>query len=410
MSSLTFDAALSAVLAHSMVYEARVLVDVELGHRDWFFVAGGDPRPSTAGESTDEMMRAWIAHLPELLRTQNSVTQELAPGQEQASLDLSRQFLPQFTQLGVDQQRQQQLGQAGTDLATLQGPGRDLNSAVLEAQKLADPEYYRMRAQAGDAMAKLFGSLETPTGQLSGGENAAIERSLNQDNAQRGIAAPTATSTVQNAMTFGGAANAKKQQQQGAITNAVNTATGQLPAAKSGIDVLQTTLGRPSVTNAGLSQFGGLQSQAQSNNAASGALMNTIGTNMANAQNINAGRRDALDRSAQVLGSLPSCCWLFRERYGREIPLAVRLSRDAHYTPARRAGYRIMSKAVVPWMRFKAVRALLDVVLFGPLTAHARWLCGENRYGWLFTPVAYFWLGAWSILGSADADSNLAYS
>jgi hypothetical protein len=412
MQTPTFEAALSAVLAHSCVYESRAAVDREMGHRDWFFVAGGDPRPSTAGESTDDMMKAWIANLPNLLRTQNQITNELAPGQEQSSLDLARTFLPQFTQVGLDQQRQQQLGQAGTDLATIQGPGKQLNAAVLEAQKAADPEYYAERAQAADALSKLFGSLDTPTGELSGSERAEIERSLNRDNAAAGIISPTATSTVSNALTFGNAGAAKKQQQQGAISNAVNTATAQMPAAKSGIDVLQTTLGRPSVSNTGLSQFSGIPAQGQANNAASGALMNTIGTNMANAQNINANRRDALDRATQVLGSLPSvsCCWLFRAKYGREIPLAVRLSRDAHYTPARRAGYRIMSKAVVPLMKYRAVRALLDVILFAPLTAHARWLCGENRYGWMFTPVAYFWLATWSALGSADADSNLAYS
>lgn len=406
----TFELSLAAVLAHSCVYESRLRADAEIGHRDWFYVAGGDPPPNTHGESTGEMMQAWIQYLPQLLQTQANTTNSLAPANEQASLDLARQYLPQFTALGTAQQGQQQTGQAANDLATLQGPGKDLNKAVLDAQTQVDQPYYQERQQTADALTKLMTSLETPTGHLSGGENAAIERSLNQDNNERGIVAPTATSTVQNAMTYGAAANAKKQQQQGAITQAVGAATGAMPASKSGIDVLQTTIGRPSTNNVGVSQFGGTQSQAASNNQQSGALMNTIGTNMANAQNINANRRDALDRATGVVGSLPSCCWLFRAKYGREIPMAVRLSRDAHYTPARRAGYRIMSKAVVPWMKFRAVRVLLDLALFAPLTKHAQWLCGENRYGWLFTPFAMFWLTAWSVLGANDADSNLAYS
>jgi hypothetical protein len=412
MSTHPFEQALSAVLAHTIVYESRLRVDNELGHRDWFFVANGDPPPSTEGESTDEMMRAWINNLPALLQTQSNVTNMLAPQENAAALQLAQQFMPSFTQLGLDQNRQQALGQASTDLAVLEGPGKQLTAAALEAQRAADPEYYATRAASSDALAKLFSSLEDPTGELSGGERAEIERSVNRDNQASGIAAPTATSTVDNAMRFGSGSTMKKSQQQGAITQAVNTATGAAPTMKSGVDVMQMTLGRPSVQNAGMGQFAGTQELSAKNSAAGSALMGQIGSNMQNAQNINANRRDGLDRFSQVMGSIPSvsCCWIFRERYGAAIPWYLRASRDYHYTPEIRAGYQRMSLWLLPLLRrSKLARAVAEVVMFKPLTAHARWFCTREGNGWLFEPVKLFWLHLWSKLGERDGSSAKAY-
>lgn len=408
----TFEQALSAVLAHTLVYESRRVVDEQLGHRDWYFVAGGDPPPSAEGESTDEMMQAWIRNLPAMLQTQSRTTNELAPQENAQALALARQYMPDFTQLGIDQGRQQALGQAGTDLAVLEGPGKALTAAALAAQREADPEYYQTRAGSAEALAKLFSSLDAPTGELSGGERSAIERSLNQDNNARGIASPTATSTVDAAMQYGSGALAKKTAQQGAITQAVGAATGAMPAMKSGVDTFQLTTGRPSVPNTGMGQFAGTQDLAAKNNATSGALMGQIGSNIQNAQNINANRRDSLDRISQVMGSIPSvsCCWIFRERYGSAIPWYVRASRDAHYTPEIRAGYQAMSKWLVPLLqRSRAARAMAEIVLFRPLTAHARWYCGGGGYGWLFEPVKTFWLNVWSKLGERDGSAAKAY-
>ena len=414
MSTLTFEAALSVVLAHTLVYESRRGVDEALGHRDWFLVAGGDPPPSTKGESTNDMMAAWSNWLPTLLKQQSDTTNQLAPGQNQAALDLSKQFMPQFTDQGIAQDKQQRLGQAANDLAVLNGPGKELTSAALAAQEQADPEFYKERAQSSDALTKLFGSLDTPTGQLSGGEQAAIERSNAQDNNRNGVVNPTATSTITNAMNFGNAAAAKKQQQQGAISAAVNTATGQMPASKSGIDTFQLTTGRSSMPNQGLSQFAGTKDLAGANAQASSGLMGNIQSNMANAQNINANRRDSLDRMSQVLGSMPSvsCCWIWRERYGSgaAIPWYVRASRDLHYTPRRRSGYQRMSRAIIPAMRRSRVaRFALDFVMFWPLASHAKWLFTGRGLGWLMHPVATFYLTLWSLLGSNDTASVEAY-
>lgn len=414
MSTLTFEAALSVVLAHTLVYESRQAVDAAMGHRDWYYNAGGDPPPSTKGESTDDMMASWAKWLPTLLEQQSNTTNRLAPGQNQAALDLSRQFMPQFTEQGIAQDRQQRLGQAANDLSVLNGPGDELARRAMEVQRQADPEFYRTREQASDALGKLFGSLETPTGELTGGARAEIERSNAQDNARNGIVNPTATSTITNAMNFGRAGEARKQQQQGAISAAVNTATANMPASKSGVDTFQLTTGRTSMPNTGLSQFAGTHDLASSNAQASSGLMGNIQSNMANAQNINANRRDGLDRVAQTLGSIPSvsCCWIWRERYGSgaAIPWYVRASRDRHYTPRRRSGYQRMSRAIIPAMqRSRIMRFALDLVMFLPLSAHAKWLFTGRGLGWLMQPVATFYLTLWSLLGSNDTASVEAY-
>jgi hypothetical protein len=412
MSPLTFEQALSLVLAHTVVYEARRPVDEAFGHARWSINAGGDAPPSVEGESTDEMMRAWIQHLPSMLRTQSQVTRELAPQENADSLALARQFMPDFTQLGINQGRQQALGQADTDLSVLEGPGKDLASAALEAQRRADPEYYRTREQASNALAMLMSSLDPATGELSGGERAEIERSVNRDNSSAGIAAPTATSTVDNAMRFGAGSELKKRGQQGAITGAITAATGAMPAMKSGIDTFQLTTGRPAVTNVGMGQFAGTHDLAARNAQTGAGLMGQIGSNMANAQQVNANRRDSLDRLSQVIGSIPSisCCWIFRERYGAEIPWYVRASRDAHYTPRRRAGYQRMSKWLIPAMRRSAlVRTLVGWTLFRPLAAHAKWDIAGDGNGWFFEPVKFFWLNTWSALGALDGSAAEAY-
>ncbi len=388
---------------------------------------GGGPTYQNSQETTADMMKAWTQYMPELTRVtgenilpmelaQLQAQQQLAPQQAQLSYDLASQYLPQFTQLGVDQARQQAMGQAESDVALMAGPGRELAANTLAIQQILDPEFYKSRGQAGDALTKLFGSLDDPTTGLSGAEREETTRQLARDNASRGNLDATQNSTVEAAMQMGSAGQARKSQKQAAIGQAVQAAAGAMPAFRTGVDALQLTTGRPSTPNVGLGQFGGVQQVGNNTMQLGSQLMQQTGTFAGNNQQNQATKKDTFDKVSQVMGSIPSvsCCWTFREftdKFPNGVPWYVRASRDAHYTPARREGYRLFSKHMVPLMqKSKVIRLIVDATFVDPLTKHAAWLAGVNKYGWVFEPLKVAWLGFFQLLGSRNGEPAEAYT
>lgn len=373
------------------------------------------------------MMKAWTQYMPELTRVtgenilpmelaQLQAQQQLAPQQAQLSYNLASQYLPQFTQLGVDQARQQAMGQAESDVALMAGPGRELAANTLAIQQVLDPEFYKSRGQAGDALTSLFGSLDDPTTGLSGAEREEVTRTLARDNASRGNLDATQNSTVEAAMQMGSAGQARKSQKQAAIGQAVQAAAGAMPAFRTGVDALQLTTGRPSTPNVGLGQFGGVQQVGNNTMQLGSQLMQQTGTFAGNNQQNQATKKDIFDKTSQIMGSIPSvsCCWTFREftdKFPNGVPWYVRASRDAHYTPARREGYRLFSKHMVPLMqKSKVIRLIVDATFVDPLTKHAAWLAGVNKYGWVFEPLKVAWLGFFQLLGSRNGEPAEAYT
>lgn len=276
----------------------------------------GQP-PQGASETTDSMMKGYIDNLDQFINatTRNIIPSEQAqvdaarvinPQQQQNSLDIARQFLPQFTDVGLQQQNQENMGRAKNDTALLEGPGKDLVRANLEAQKIADPEFYSTRAGAGKSMDMLFNSLDDPNGELNGSERAEIERSLARDNFGRGIEAPTSTSAVSNAMNFGAAGDARKRSKQDAINKAVASASQVMPAMKSGVDVLQLTTGRPSQVNQGVGRFGENQQVGGMATNLGSQLMNQVGQNSRQTADINSKKRTAFDTVMGVMDSAGS--------------------------------------------------------------------------------------------------------
>jgi hypothetical protein len=388
---------------------------------------GGGPTYQNSQETTGDMMKAWTQYMPELTRVtgenilpmelaQLQAQQQLAPQQAQLSYNLASQYLPQFTQLGVDQARQQAMGQAESDVALMAGPGRELAANTLAIQQVLDPEFYKSRGQAGDALTSLFGSLDDPTTGLSGAEREEVTRTLARDNASRGNLDATQNSTVEAAMQMGSAGQARKSQKQAAIGQAVQAAAGAMPAFRTGVDALQLTTGRPSTPNVGLGQFGGVQQVGNNTMQLGSQLMQQTGTFAGNNQQNQATKKDIFDKTSQIMGSIPSvsCCWTFREftdKFPNGVPWYVRASRDAHYTPARREGYRLFSKHMVPLMqKSKVIRLIVDATFVDPLTKHAAWLAGVNKYGWVFEPLKVAWLGFFQLLGSRNGEPAEAYT
>lgn len=270
--------------------------------------------PQGQQETTDSMMRGYVDNLDSFINatTRNILPSEQAqvdaariinPQQQQNSLDIARQFLPQFTELGLQQQNQENMGRAANDTALLNGPGKDLVRANLEAQKIADPEFFANRERTGDKLGMLLDTLDDPDSGLDGSERAEIERSLARDNQAKGLETPTNMSAVSNAMNFGSAGAARKRAKQDAINKAMQSASQTLPQLRSGVDVLQLTTNRPSQVNQGVNRFGENQQVGQTALGLGSQLMNQVGQNSRQTADINSKKRTAFDSVMQTMNS-----------------------------------------------------------------------------------------------------------
>jgi hypothetical protein len=94
---------------------------------------------------------------------------------------------------------------------------------------------------------------------LSGGEQAAAERSLNQSNYATGnLGLDNATNAVSNAMNFGTQLQAKRT----ALANALGTANSVSGTQNSIFNPITTALSNPATSNFGLSQFNPTQANS----------------------------------------------------------------------------------------------------------------------------------------------------
>jgi hypothetical protein len=328
--------------------------------------------------------------------------EEISPREQALNKRLYEEFGPEFARIGSQIARQNAEAQAATDLGVVRGTGRELVREAMRTQREADPEAYRARELALANLEQLQGSLTDPNAGLSGAERAEIDRSMARENFARGTGAtPTATSTVANAMAFGQAGEARKAQRQSAIANAAQLAAGAVQPLSSRIDTFQLTTGRPSV-NQGEARTGGAREVGQESNAMGMNLFGNASQMRQQENQLNAQRKTALDQFTQVMGSLPSCCWTFAEAYygWENIPDAVKVSRDLHYTPRIREGYRMMSRFLVPRMqRSKLWRAAVNALLIKPMTSHAEWYVNGKGFGWMFSPLQKTYLALWDYYG-----------
>ena len=95
------------------------------------------------------------------------------------------------------------------------------------------------------------------------------------------------------------------------------------------------------------------------------------------------------------------CCWTFIQGEG-EITECVRKYRDEHFGKWSDVGigYRWLSFKLVPLMkRFKIIQLLVKTILTSPLSTYAEFHYHKNSYGFLFKPLASFWIGVWRGIG-----------
>lgn len=268
---------------------------------------GGDAPAPTTGESTAQMLYGYQQGLPGISQVANeqilpnelaqlNAAKAVSPGWADLTSQIYSQYAPGLNKVGADINAANAMSQAQSDANILKGPGRDIAAQSLEVAKINDPEYYATRA----AMAKQLPDLLT--GKLTGGEEEAIQRGIDRQNVNMGVGDRQSTAQLaSNASQYGGAVHDR-------MTQALSLATNALPTFKSGVDTGAQVLGRPTTANSGAAQFntpqqgqlGGQQSQL------SNSLLGQIGDTQRTAMGINANRRDALDRSSQVMSSLPN--------------------------------------------------------------------------------------------------------
>ena len=229
---------------------------------------------SSTGEITEDAYELAKRYTPEF----GVLSREEAVKDAQALIDRRKQFDPQFADQDLamadyysplyqllndlNRHRSRYTGLA-SEVDMARGPGGELSREIQSQLREADPEFYDMRAQTGAGYDDLLRSYADPetitydrrgrpmdtgrfTGALSEGERAEIERALARQGVQTGaLTGPRSMSNVvAGAMKFGQGV----QNRRDAFSRALASATGFLPASRSGFDPLKTMFGRPSTT------------------------------------------------------------------------------------------------------------------------------------------------------------------
>ena len=403
--NLQFELSLSAALAHSLVLESK---QAEPWGIAW--ALNGDPPAPTASESTAEMMKALQEHLPGYMSTLRKEivptaqaelqgAQEVSPGYAKLTADVYDTEGRRLNKIGEEIAASNQLAKARSDANVLAGPGMDIIKSADAAQRLIDPEFYKMKEATGKLGTGIINSYGGDPTKLSGSERQEVERGLAQEGAQRGtLNSPSAINTVENAMAFG---NAAEQKRQGAA-NTLTQLSQPMTATRSGVDVLQQATGRPGQVNSGAGQFTGAQMGAGVNNAfgQGQALMGQTGENQRTAMNVNAQRRSGLDVFNQTLGAVSNCCFIMLEGHNGILPWWVRSYRDMTYSlqPEIAVGYKWMANWLVPMMEKSVfIKSLVNETLVTPLTAYGGWFYSVPGYehGKCYAGHKRFWFGLW---------------
>jgi hypothetical protein len=265
-------------------------------------------------EAMNSILTAYEKHLPGLTKV---AAENLFP-LEQAVFDTKAAIAPQeadllyrlfagnaprLNKIGQQILRDNALAQAAGEAAVLAGTGGDLIRRSVDLSKEIDPQFERIRNAVAASSEGLLKGLDLG-GELSGSERAEISRSLARDNAAMGTSdVPTAIQTITNALKFGKAGEARKQQRQETGARVVGAIGSIAPNVRSGIDPLLTGVGRPSVPNTGAAVNTGINPNiGQSGLGFGNNVLGLVGQT----QNLygQAQSRDAFDRVVQGLGGI----------------------------------------------------------------------------------------------------------
>jgi hypothetical protein len=267
----------------------------------------GDASAPTANESTHDSMQALTRNLPAYMQAMNSqvmpqaktqleASQYLTPAYSKLLDDIYKQYAPSMAQTGAQVEQINRLGAANTDLAILNGPGAAMTEAAQNLDRKLNPEFYKTREAASGKLGELLKSINLDDPSVE------AERLINQENIRSGnLGNNSATNTVANALDFG----KERMGRQAMLGQAINAATNFLQPAQGSFNPVNTALNRDSKTT-GENRFGGVQNPGNQAYDAGNSLMNNISSFQNNAMQINANRRDTLDRVNETMGAVGS--------------------------------------------------------------------------------------------------------
>lgn len=241
----------------------------------------GDDGGKSPQEGTGDVVQALKNQLPALIQL---ITSQYDPAAA-AEVGVAKKYSPQIAQIQADVLGDQgkQLAKIGRDISSDEakqaaeteadiaaGPGQRITQSTVDAQKLADPEYYASRKVMGDAIGKLLG-FDPNT--LSKGEEESVARGIGRT---AGFV-PSATETAKNAMVFGDALSKRRAEYGNAVTQAAS-ATNSL---RGPVNASETTARRTIQPNVGTQAYTGVQTPGVGvANQVGGNLQNTANTAM----------------------------------------------------------------------------------------------------------------------------------
>jgi hypothetical protein len=398
-----FQLNLALTLAHSSVVFARDFYSPNGIVND--AINGGDPAPQPVAESTRESLAAMTSALPgygqaarsEMLPNELAklnTAQQISPAYAAMINQLYGQYGPELNRIGQFIERDNRLASADADADILAGPGRRMTEEAQKLDEQLNKEFYDARRSGGKTLVDLLGSINLDRPDVE------AERLIGRENARSGnLATPSATNTLANALQFGN----EQMKRQGMAGNAVNAASNFMASSRSEFNPVVTALGRPS-SNIADSRFPGVSNPGdQAFNMASDVWGGTTGLSMQRNQ-LEAQRRDSLDRINETMSSMPSvsCCFIFLEVYNGRLPWWVRAVRDRTTDETIRRGYKRMAKWLVPLMqRSELVKGLVNDLMVAPLTAHGGYVASVKGYehGHIYTGYRNFWFKVWRMLG-----------
>jgi len=177
--------------------------------------------------------------LPGLMNTLYNASVQNAPILAQGQLDILRGFGMPFAQAQneIDTYNQRQTSQRDLDIART--TGRQMTEEQLQQAKIADPEFYKGREEYTNRMLELLKQFD-PSGALTEGEIANVERTQNRNNINRGVAnSGSNTAAIGNALGFDDRLMQKRDQ----LNSILSGFGGTLPGLRTGYNQ-SLTLGR----------------------------------------------------------------------------------------------------------------------------------------------------------------------
>lgn len=262
---------------------------------------GGDPSPQPTQEATRDVLAAYTEYLPQLANAAAGAISPIEQARLASAKNISPQtaalnqllyetYGPQAARTSSEINKQNMLAAAEAENAVLESQGGKLGKNYLDFANLVDPEYFKTRASAGEALNNML----SPN--LTGGEREEVQRAVNRSNEQRGTAtAPSKLSTVENAMTFGSALRDR-------LGKALQLTGTTLPSFRSGIT--PQGIGSTAAANAGESHFTGVQNPSNNAFDLSNNFLQSVTGLQQQTRDIESKKRDSLDRFNETWGSV----------------------------------------------------------------------------------------------------------